>query len=118
METITPQQIFALHPSIRWAGLATSKGQVIFSKMRPGVKSLTPEEDDRVLLELRAQYITEICNQTTRWAGPTEYVAMSHEKFIELITVLEEQYVVAVTVEKDVDLNTAADIAKIIQKLR
>jgi hypothetical protein len=51
---MTPDEVFAIHPGIRWAGLATAKGQVIFSEMRPGVKSLTPEEDDRVLLELRA----------------------------------------------------------------
>lgn len=111
-----PNDVFALDPSIRWVGLATRRGQVILEQMRPGVRSLTPNTDDRLLLEVRAQYIAEVCDQVDRWAGPTEYIAMAHEKFIELIIVLKEKYLV-MTLEKNVLEEKFANLAKRTQEL-
>jgi len=54
MSELRPEDVFSVNPNIRWAGMATKKGQVIFSQMRPGIQTLTPEEDDRLLLELRS----------------------------------------------------------------
>jgi hypothetical protein len=108
--------VFALDTKIRWVGLATRKGQVIFAQMRPGVESITPESDDRLLLELRAQYITETCGQVNQWAGPTEYIAMSHEKFIELIIILKERYLV-MTLEKSTPTEKFPALAKKAQEL-
>jgi hypothetical protein len=51
---MNPEDVFVISPNVRWAELATSKGKILFSQMRRGVKSLTPEEDDRTMLELRS----------------------------------------------------------------
>ena len=116
MPQVTPEGIFEIDPNIRWAGLATRRGKVVFAQMRPGVESITPEEDDRMLLEIRAQYITEICEQVDRWAGPTEFIAMSHEKFIELIVILGETYV-CVTLDKATPTRSLGEIANSIRIL-
>ncbi len=117
MSELKPDDVFAVNPNIRWAGLATTKGEVIFCQMRRGVKSLTPEDDDRLLLELRAQYITETSERVSRWAGTVEYIAISYEKFVELIIILEDKYMV-VTLEKNVPAQAFPEIAKSIQNLR
>jgi hypothetical protein len=110
---VTPEDVFAISPFIRWAGLATAKGKVIFAQMRRGVKSLTPEEDDRAMLELRAQFLTEMCGTVTIWAGAVDYIAISYELFTELIVMLKDKYV-AVTLEKGSPENFK-DIAKSIR---
>ena len=116
MSDLRPEDVFAVNSNIRWAGLATAKGEVIFSQMRPGVKSITPEQDDRLLLELRAQYITETSQRASRWAGSVEYIAVSYEKFMELIIILKERYVV-VTLEKNVTTQALPEITKSVQNL-
>ena len=114
MIQLKPEDVFAADPNIRWAGLATVKGEVIFCQMREGVESLTPEDDDRLLLELRAQYMTETTERVGRWAGPVEYIAVSYEKFIELIIMLKGKYL-AITLEKNVPAQALPDIARIIR---
>lgn len=114
---ITPEEIFIIHPKIRWAGLATDKGQVLFCQMRRGVRSITPEEDDRALLELRARYIAEVTQQVSNWAGPAEYITIAYEKFVEVIVLLEGRYVV-LTVERDVPAQTIVDIVTSIRAIK
>jgi hypothetical protein len=84
--------------------------------MRPGVESLTPEADDRLLLELRAQYIGDICHHVSRWAGPPEYSVMSYQKFIEFIILLNDEYLV-MTLEKNVTPLTLQEIDKKVRDL-
>ena len=112
----SPEDVFVTNPKIRWVGMATSKGKVIFSQMRPGVKSFTPTEDDRLLLELRAQYMTETSRQSSRWAGSVEYIATSYEKFIEVTITLQDKYVI-VTLEKDVPLEAVRQIVDRIRNM-
>ena len=110
----TPEDVFAVSPKIRWAGLATSKGKVIFSQMRRGVKSLTPEEDDRALLKLRAQFLTEMCGPVMIWAGPVSYIAICYEQFTEFIVILKDKYV-AMTLEKGTPAEAFKEIAASVQ---
>lgn len=111
-----PDDVFALDGGIRWVGLATKKGQVVFRQMRPGVKSRTPDDDDRMFLELRAQFIAEGCDHWSPSTGPTEYIALSHQKFTELIVILREKYLV-MTLEKSVPAEKFQTIAKKAQEL-
>jgi len=60
---LNPEDIFAIHQKIRWVGLATRKGKVIFAQMREGVTSLTPSANDLSTLEIRTQYIIEAAEQ-------------------------------------------------------
>ena len=101
MTGVGPEEIFAIDPHIRWAGFASNKGQVVFAQMRPAVKRLTPEADDKLLVELRALYITEMCGLVNRCSGPTDGVAVTPKKFTELIVMLENDYAV-VTLEQSV----------------
>lgn len=61
--------------------------------MRPRVQTITPEQDDRLLLEPRAQYIAEMSQRVSQWAGPPEYIAISYQEFTELIVLLKDQCV-------------------------
>jgi hypothetical protein len=110
----TPEDIFAINPKVRWVGMATSKGKVIFNQMRPGIESVTPTEDDRLLLELRAQYITETSRQSSVWAGPVEYIAISYEKFLE-VTITLIGKIVIVTLERNASLE---DVRQIVERIR
>lgn len=81
----TPEDVFRLHPKIRWVGLATNEGQVIFSQMRKGVETMTPEEDDRRLLEMGALVLRGVAERSSPYAGHVRSIAILYAKFGELI---------------------------------
>jgi hypothetical protein len=113
---LKPEEVFAVHPRIRWAGLATRKGGVIFAQMREGVTSLTPNSDDLSVLEIRSQYIIESAELESKWVGALEHITFCFEKFVELIVPLKNSYV-AITVEKDVPPESYPRISRAIREL-
>ena len=49
---VSPDEVFAVNENVRWVGLVSAKGEVIFSKMRTGIKSVSPQEFDNEFLQL------------------------------------------------------------------
>jgi hypothetical protein len=112
----TPEDIFRLHSGIRWAGLTSQKGEVIFSRMRPGIQSLTPEQDDQYLLQFGALIMNGVCQRSSDWLGGCAYVQVGYERVIQLILRLGTDYL-AVTVEKSTPCTDLLDIIKFAQRL-
>lgn len=116
LNRLKPQDIFRLHPGIRWAGLTSEKGEVIFSQMRPGVDSLTPDEDDQFLLQFGALVMNGVCERSGAWLGECEYVNVTYEKLIQLIMKLGTNYLI-ITVEKNTPSEELLKITKSVQAL-
>lgn len=100
MLDLTPERIFSLHPKIRWAGLATDQGGVVFVQMRPGITSLSPEDTDQSFIQLGPLLLTGVCERLAPWAGPLETVVSTYEKVILLVTRLHKSYL-AMTIGKE-----------------
>ena len=66
MAVLRAEQVFAVHPKIRWVGIVAMKGTVLLSEMRPGVKSVTPEAEDKLMLELQAPFHAEMANRRAK----------------------------------------------------
>lgn len=92
--------MFLLHPKIRWVGLASEKGDVIFVKMRPGVNSLSPEEEDRSFMELNPLLILGACGRLSKWAGDVESIAIRYEKVV-MFLIRNNGKILALTMEKN-----------------
>jgi hypothetical protein len=114
MTELSAEEVFQLHSKIRWVGLTTDKGEVVFSKMRPGVESLTPDEDDKFLLQFGAIMMNGITQRSGPWLGRWEHVTIAYEKTTQLILKLGERYL-ALTIEKSVQPNEIEQIAKSIR---
>jgi hypothetical protein len=114
MNQLTAEEVFRLHPKIRWVGLTTEKGDVLFSKMRPGVESFTPNEDDKFLLQFGAIMMNGITQRSGPWLGRWEHVTIAYEKTTQLVLKLGERYL-ALTVDKSVPPNEIEQIAKSIR---
>lgn len=99
MAELTPEQIFALHPKIRWAGLATDHGEVLFVKMRLGVKSLSPEDADRSFMQLGPMLLSGVCERLVPWAGPLETVVGTYANVAMIITKFGRRFL-ALTIDK------------------
>jgi hypothetical protein len=97
---LSPDRVFDIHPKIRWVGLATDAGDVVFSKMRPGVQSLSPGTFDQSFVQLGALLLAGVCERLAPWAGPLETVVSSYEKVIMLVTKLKKRYL-ALTLDKE-----------------
>jgi len=113
---LNPEDIFALHPLIRWVGIATRRGRVVSAQMREGITSLTPNTNDLNTLEIRTQYIIEAAEQESRWAGALEFITFAFEKYVEIIIPLENSYA-AITVEKEMPPQSYPELARAIREL-
>jgi hypothetical protein len=113
---LKPEEIFAVHPKIRWAGFATNKGAVIFAQMRKGVTSFTPDSNKLTDLEVRSQYIIESAELENKWVGALDHITFCFEKYVELIVPLKDGYV-AINLERDVPCEAYPKISKSIREL-
>jgi hypothetical protein len=113
---LKPEDIFAVHPGIRFAGLANRDGQILFSKMREGVVSYTPGSVERTGLENHGRYFIETAEQEVKWSGKLEHIAVSYEKYVVLYIPLKQRYVL-ISLEKDVPAESYTSICKAIRAL-
>lgn len=93
----SPEHVFGLDPKIRWAGLATESGHVLFAQMRPGVTSLSPEDTDKSFMQLGPLLLTGVCERLAPWAGPLEYVVSRYQKVLMIVKRLDSKFL-AVTI--------------------
>lgn len=114
---VKPEQIFALHSMIRWAGMATRKGEILFSQMRPGIRTLTDKEEDKLFLELRLPLLLELGERPSQWSGLPDFAVISYEKFFELYVAVGSD-LVAVTVGKSIQFQVLSEIADKIKTLQ
>jgi len=113
---LKPEDIFAIHPRIRFAGLANRNGQILFSKMREGIVSHTPESVERTGLENHGRYFIETAEQDVKWSGMLEHITVSYEKYVVLYVPLKQGYVL-LSLEKDVPAESHGGICKAIRAL-
>jgi hypothetical protein len=82
--------------------------------MRPGVKSVTPDEDDRNLLQLGSLILRGAAERSSPYAGEVECIAVLYEKFGQLMVKHNANNLV-VTVERE---DAPRTLAEIIESLR
>ena len=116
MAALTPDDLFRLHPKIRMAGLANESGEVYFLQMRPGVKTLAPEEENRAFMQLNALAVLGACERLSQWGGAVMGACIRYEKVTMYLSRFNEK-VLLITVERDEALETIPDIVRSIQTL-
>lgn len=55
-------------------------GDVRFVKMRSGIRSLSPNREDRSFMELNPLLTVGSCGRLSSWAGDVESVSIRYEK--------------------------------------
>jgi hypothetical protein len=113
---ITPERIFALNAKIRWAGLATDQGEVLFATMRPGITSLSPDDTDRSFMQLGPMLLSGVCERLIPWAGPLQAVVSRYEKVVMIVRKLNKLYL-ALTINSE-DIGNMTQIMESIQQLK
>ena len=117
MAPLVAEDIFRIHPQIRWVGLASERGEVIFSKMRPGVESYSPETDDRYLLEAGGLILSGVAQRSSQWLGKCGFVLVAYDKATQLVVQIEGGYL-ALTIDKSVPPDQVVRIAKALPGLK
>jgi len=97
---LTPEDVFQLHPKIRWAAFSTN-GKVVFCQMRPGLKSYTSDAEDRAFMELGPLIMTAVAERLTLsgGAGKLENVLVNMGKDSVLLTKIRDGYL-AISVDR------------------
>ncbi len=101
MVELTPDRIFALNPNIRWVGLANESGEVVFAQMRPGVKSLSPEEEDREFMQLGPMLLTGVSERLAPWAGGLQSINVRYRDATMVIKKFGSNYLAVTINSKD-----------------
>jgi hypothetical protein len=98
---ISPDEVFRLHPKIRWAAFSTETGRIAFSQMRPGLSSYTSDKDDRAFMEFGPQLMTGIAERLspTGGAGRVQSLVVNMEKDAVFLTQLRGGYL-AISAER------------------
>jgi hypothetical protein len=115
MTQLTVEDAFRLHPKIRWVGLANDRGEIMFSQMREGVKSITSDEDDRNLLQIGSLILRGVAERSSPYAGKLECIAVLYERFGQLIVKHNENNFV-LTVEREDAPRTLLEIIETLGK--
>ncbi len=113
MVDLTAERIFALDPTIRWAGLATDQGEVLFATMRPGIDTLSPEDTDRSFMQLGPMLLSGVCERLAPWAGPLDIVVSRYQKVAMIVKKLDRMYLAFTISSQDTD-----KLARIFESLR
>ena len=116
MSKLTARDVFGLHPEIRFVGLASKDGEVIFSEQRTGTKSFSPGEADRAFVQMGQLILIGVCERLSPWTGPVGSVIINYEKVTSLITKVKHGYL-AMTVEKAEAPETLLEIVKSLRRL-
>jgi hypothetical protein len=95
-------------------GLANPSGDVYFLQMRPGLKSLAPEEENRTFMQLNALFVFGACERLSQWSGAVMDASIRYEKVIMYLCRLNGN-ILMLTVEKDEALETIPEIIGLIQ---
>ena len=115
MKEIQPERIFNLHPKIRWAGLASDGGDLLFSKMRPNVESISPQATDESFMQLGPMLLSGICERLAPSAGPLDNVVGTYEKVALIVKRLGNRYL-AITINRS-DESVLPEIIEKLQEL-
>lgn len=111
----TPAEVLRLHPKIRWAGLATDRGEVVWVQQNPGIASFSPEETDRAFVQMGPLIVTGVCEKLSPWTGRVESIVINYEKLTSLITKVAAGFL-CMTVEKEDAQQTISDVTKSLMK--
>ncbi len=113
---ITPEEIFRLHPKIRWTAFS-SDGQVLFSQMRSGVESYTSESEDKSFMELGPLFMTSLAERLTpsEKAGRVDSIVVNLDKDSVLLMNVKDGYL-AISVDRADAIEVFPKIAPIIRK--
>ena len=115
---ISPEEVFQLHPKIRWASFSTESGRIAFSQMRPGLTSYTSEREDRAFMEFGPQLMTGIAERLspTGGAGKVESLIVNLEKDSVLLTPLRGGYL-AVSADRADSAGVFKEVEPMIRRL-
>ena len=115
---VSPKSIFDLDPRIRWAALSTEMGEVVFSEMRPGVRSHTSPEVDIAFMQLGPIVMTGISEKLTPAGevGPVDNVIINFEKDSVLLKKISHGYL-ALSVDRPDATLALEEISKKIRAL-
>ena len=99
------EEVFMLHPKIRWAAKTSERGEVKFCKMRPGVNSLTPIEKDVFFMETGVLVLLGVCEQMVSWHGSVNSLVISYDRVAMYVRRLGSD-VLALTLDQHDSLGT------------
>jgi len=97
---VTADEIFAVNKKIRWAALASSRGEVLLSEMRANVKSYSPPQFDKEFVSLGPLTILGVCERYADYLNGVDYVAVYYRVAVCVYARLGSQ-VLAVSIERD-----------------
>jgi len=97
---VSAEEVFAVNKKVRWAALASDRGDVLLNQMRSGVKSYSPPEVDHEFVALGPLTILGVCEKYSEYLKGVDYVVVWFGLAVCVYARLGAQ-ILAVAIEKD-----------------
>ena len=106
-------QVFDLDPNIRYCALVDQFGEFLEGGMRPGIKSITPKEDDRKML-VQTALARGMAKTWESYFGAHKFSMIAHEKLVVLRFPLGKKIMI-ITAEPEMSLDVTRKIEDILK---
>jgi hypothetical protein len=116
MTKLSAEAVFRLHPKIRFVGLSSKEGEVVFSEQRNGTATFSPAEADRAFVQMGSLILMGVCERLSPWTGPVGSVVINYEKVLSVVMRVKDGYL-AMTLEKGEAPDTIAEIVRSVRSL-
>jgi len=97
---VTADEVFAANQKIRWAALASERGEVLLDQMRPGVESYSPPEFDHEFVALGPLTMLGICERYSDYLKGVDYMVVWYRLAVCVYAPLGAQ-ILTVSIERD-----------------
>ena len=113
---MSAENIFSLSPKIRWTAFASQDGTVKFSKMRPGVKSVSPQKYDEAFMQLGPQMILAVFERLAPYAGEVGMALGRFEKVVMFVAKAKGGFL-ALTIDRESEAELEQTVSKIMKSI-
>jgi hypothetical protein len=110
------EEAFKKDNRIRYVGIVDRQYHVRFSKMRPGVASITPDDSDRNFVQIIPPIIVDAVEKFSPLLGVVESVTVRYEK-VFLVFFAKGDYVIVLSFNPDVQRPFMSALTEWVQSL-
>jgi hypothetical protein len=110
------EHIFTVDKKIRYVAILNHQYDLLESKMREGISSLTPPQTDRDFMTLAAPVMVDAAEKLRPFCGTVRRVAVRYDR-VFLVFYRTTAHLVVVSLEPDVEPALLDEIGKSVRKL-
>jgi len=115
MPTDLQRKVFDFDRRIRYFGILDEMGRTATDGMRPGVKSLEPDQEAE-MVDLQVAVTRGMTEAGSKYLGRTDYIVIHREHLMLIALPRKDKRTVLISAEPDFSLDRLRELTKIVDE--